>query len=91
MFDNIGLIAKLDDQRVSDTLDVLVDYLRAAGKHIVLDEESERAYPGADLDIVERGQLGTCDLVIVVAGDGTFLNAARWRSATSTKTATWTP
>ncbi len=78
VFDNIGLIAKLDDQRVSDTLDVLVDYLRAAGKEIVLDEESARAYPGADLEIVPRNELGaSCDLVIVVAGDGTFLNAAR--------------
>ncbi|MDH3412018.1 MAG: NAD(+) kinase, partial [Gammaproteobacteria bacterium] len=78
VFENIGLIAKLDDQRVSDTLDVLVDYLRAAGKGILLDEESESAYPGADLEIVSRTELGVgCDLVIVVAGDGTFLNAAR--------------
>jgi len=78
VFETIGLIAKLDDQRVSDTLDVLVDYLRAAGKEILLDEESERAYPGADLEILPRGELGAlCDLVIVVAGDGTFLNAAR--------------
>ena len=78
MFDTIGLIAKDGDQRVKDTVALLVHYLLAADKRILLDENSAGAYRGDDVEVTAREVLGaTCDLVIVVAGDGTFLNAAR--------------
>jgi NAD+ kinase len=78
MFDTIGLIAKDGDQRVRDTVALLVHYLRAADKRILLDTHSAGAYRGDDVEVTAREVLGTaCDLVIVVAGDGTFLNAAR--------------
>ena len=52
--------------------------LRPRGLDVVLDAESRDACPGEDLPIVERAALGEqCDLVVVVAGDGTFLSAAR--------------
>ncbi len=78
MFDTIGLIAKDGDQRVRDTVALLVHYLRAADKRILLDTASAGAYVGDDVEVTPREVLGgTCDLVIIVAGDGTFLNAAR--------------
>ena len=78
MFRTIGLIAKHGDPRVRETLDRLIGMLRARGLDVVLDDRSRGAYPGDDLPVIERAMLGErCDLVVVVAGDGTFLSAAR--------------
>lgn len=78
MFTTIGLIAKHGDERVIATLERLVDYLNSAGCEVLFDAESARAVPSFSLPVLERPQLGErCDLVIVVAGDGTFLHAAR--------------
>ena len=51
MFDTIGLIAKDGDQRVKDTVALLVHYLRAADKGILLDENSAGAYRGDDVEV----------------------------------------
>ena len=78
VFRTIGLIAKRGDPRVGETLGRLIGMLRPRGLDVVLDAESRDACPGEDLPIVERAALGEqCDLVVVVAGDGTFLSAAR--------------
>ena len=78
MFRTIGLIAKHGDPRVGETLGRLIGMLRARGLAVVLDEQSCSAYPGRGLPTVAREALGQrCDLVVVVAGDGTFLSAAR--------------
>ena len=77
-FQTVGLIAKHGDSRVGDTLGRLIGMLRARGLDVVLDNQSRRAYPERDLPVVARDSLGRrCDLIIVVAGDGTFLSAAR--------------
>ncbi len=78
MFTTIGLIAKHGDERVVSTLERLVDYLKSAGREVLFDAESARDVPSFELPVLPRAQLGErCDLVIVVAGDGTFLHAAR--------------
>ena len=79
VFRTLGLIAKRGDPRVGETLGRLIAMLRRRGLDIVLDAESRDARPGGDdLPVVERAALGgRCDLVVVVAGDGTFLSAAR--------------
>ena len=78
MFRTVGLIAKHGDPRTGETLGRLIGLLRARGLDVVLDDESRGAYPGDGLPIVARGKLGRrCDLIVVVAGDGTFLSAAR--------------
>ena len=78
MFQTVGLIAKHGDPRVVETLGRLIDLLRARGLDVVLDDRSRSACPGRDLPVVARETLGRhCDLVVVVAGDGTFLGAAR--------------
>ena len=78
MFRTVGLIAKHGDPRTGETLGRLIGLLRARGVDVVLDDESHGAYPGGGLPIVARGKLGErCDLIVVVAGDGTFLSAAR--------------
>ena len=78
MFRTIGLIAKRGDPRVGETLDRLIGMLRSRGLDFVLDAESRGAWPDGGVPAVARGVLGErCDLVVVVAGDGTFLGAAR--------------
>ena len=78
VFRTIGLIAKRGDPRVGETLGRLIAMLRPRGLEVVLDAGSRDACPGDDLPVVERAALGErCDLVVVVAGDGTFLSAAR--------------
>jgi len=79
MFNSIGLIAKRGDNRVKDTLQALVAYLRTRQLDIVIDAPSARLLADHDLSIAANTEaLGIrCDLVIVIGGDGTLLNAAR--------------
>ena len=78
VFRTVGLIAKRGDARVGETLGRLIAMLRDRGLEVLLDACSRDAYPGSDTAAVARDALGDrCDLVVVVAGDGTFLSAAR--------------
>ena len=78
MFRTIGLIAKHGDPRVGETLDRLIALVQRRGLDAVLDDQSAGALLRDDMPVVARDGLGRrCDLIIVVAGDGTFLSAAR--------------
>jgi len=80
MFNNIGLIAKRGDERVKDTLKILVNYLHACHLEIVIDASSaELLPPEYHLSVAPHTEaLGIrCDLIIVIGGDGTLLQAAR--------------
>lgn len=80
MFKNIGLIAKRGGASVvKDCLENLVNFLRQRSVEIVIDAISARLISAPDLSIVaDIEMLGTrCDLVIVIGGDGTLLQAAR--------------
>jgi NAD+ kinase len=77
-FRTVGLIGKHGDARVAQTLEQLIALLGEVGAEVLFDEESAEQLPSFGLPVVDREVLGTrSDLVIVVAGDGTFLNAAR--------------
>jgi len=77
-FRTVGLIGKHGDARVASTLEQLIRLLGDAGVEILFDETSAAGLPSFGLPVLAREALGArCDLVIVVAGDGTFLNAAR--------------
>ncbi len=76
-FKTVGLIVKPDEARVGPTLDHLVGFLQQRGHEVLLDQAACR-YIGEGLDEVSCEELGhAADLVIVVGGDGTLLNAAR--------------
>jgi NAD+ kinase len=77
-FRTVGLIGKHGDESVARTLEQLIALLRSAGADVLFDAESAEKLPSFGLPVVDRATLGTrSDLVIIVAGDGTFLNAAR--------------
>ena len=78
MFDTVGIIAKQGDTRVSHTLSCLVDTLIGRPVQVLLDIDSSVVLAREDIETVTRDELGRrCQLAIVVAGDGTFLGAAR--------------
>jgi NAD+ kinase len=78
VFRTIGLIGKRADERVVETLELLVEHLRTLRVQVLLDADSARDLSGLGVEPASRDALGTrCDLVIVVGGDGTFLGAAR--------------
>jgi len=89
VFKTIGLIFKHHDPRLGDTVRTLIALLRASGADILLDAGNTMNAAGPDLtDLprVGREQLGvSCDLIIVVGGDGTFMGAARTLHASGSR------
>ncbi len=77
-FETIGLIGKYADPSVGDALVSLHDYFSANNCDVLLDESTAAVFSDHNMEVVSRPQLGQrCDLVIIVGGDGTLLNAAR--------------
>lgn len=80
-FNRIGLFAKHNSRAIVDTFEKIIIFLAAAGCQLSIEEQSATLLPPQlqkKFTIVGRELLGQdCDLVIVVGGDGSFLNAAR--------------
>jgi NAD+ kinase len=77
-FHTIGLISKFGDPTGAGTLNQIATYLRQRQLRVLLDESSAWLIPDNGLEIASRSTIGEqCDLVIVMGGDGTMLNAAR--------------
>lgn len=78
-FKTIGLIGRLEtSDRAVYSIKRLIRFLSEIGLDIVLDKDTAASLPDHNLPQVTREQLGkTCDLVIVVGGDGSLLGAAR--------------
>ncbi len=79
-FKKIGLFAKYNSGAVLPTLKKLITFLETRHHSIVIEEKSADLLQGdlGKLKLVTKQDLGTeSDLVIVVGGDGSFLNAAR--------------
>ena len=77
-FARVGIIARLDNPKVLETVKKLLDYLIKKGIQPVLEENLSTMLPGIKVDIAPIKELGdNCDLAMVVGGDGSFLGAAR--------------
>lgn len=77
-FNCIGLIGKYGDPSIRGILQTLTDYLKHHQLRLMLDESTAELWPDHDLETVSRTVIGeSCDLVIVIGGDGTLLNVAR--------------
>lgn len=64
--------------RVVDTVRKIKKFLLAGGYHLILEEQIGALIPGHGLQVSSVKMMGeTCDLVIVVGGDGSLLGAAR--------------
>jgi len=77
-FSRIGLIARQGSERALNTLKRLIRFLQSEGLEVLLEQQTAVEMPGHTLMEGDHEALGkTCDLVIVVGGDGTLLGAAR--------------
>jgi NAD+ kinase len=77
-FKHIGLLGKSEDRNVSMTLRALTAYLEQQKTGILLDQSIAGIFPEPPHPVADRKTLAdSCDLAIVVGGDGTLLNAAR--------------
>lgn len=77
-FASVGIIGKFEDPSVGGTIRSLAEYLKSLGLRVVLDQSTALIVPIDGIEQAPYPTLGeTCDLAVVVGGDGTFLNAAR--------------
>lgn len=76
-FETIGIIGRVKNPGIRDTLSALIDYLLVLKKNIIIDSETAESLPKQEFNTIAREKLGkNCDLLIVVGGDGSLLNAA---------------
>ncbi len=75
-FKTIGIIGRVRSLGVKETLHSLVKCLCVLGVEIVIESETAESLTDSSLPTVLRNELGQhCDLLIVVGGDGSLLNA----------------
>lgn len=77
-FKTIGIIGRYGDPGISPTILEVSEQVQKLDLQVLLDEGTAEVVRDHKLEAVSRQNIGRrCDLVIVVGGDGTLLNAAR--------------
>lgn len=77
-FSRIALMGRYSSNSARNTLENLIQYLSTLPVTLSLESETAEIVAPQSLPLVPREELGKqCDLVIVVGGDGSLLNAAR--------------
>lgn len=77
-FKTIGLIARQRQENITDTLITLKNILLGRQLSVIIETETANYLPDNQLPTASRNDIGKlCDLIIVVGGDGSLLNAAR--------------
>ncbi len=78
LFRKIGIIGRHGNSKVVNTLKRLKHYLLGNGFEVILEKEVAAMLPGHGLREQSRDTISqSCDLAIVVGGDGCMLGAAR--------------
>ncbi len=76
-FKTIGIIGRLRNPGVKETLKTLITYLLSLNQDIVVETETAESLHDPRLPTMPRDQIGNhCELLIVVGGDGSLINAA---------------
>ena len=77
-FKTVGLIGKLKGSDVSKALKTISEQLNARNIEQLLYEKTAEHVPDHNIKTASLEEIGKrCDLVIIIGGDGTLLNAAR--------------
>lgn len=78
LFQTVGVIGKRRDPRVTDTLARLCALLREHRRDVLVETETARLLPAGSCETGSREQLASrCQLIVVIGGDGTLLDAGR--------------
>lgn len=77
-FRNIGIIGRRQSDKALETVRVLKKFLREKQLNIFISADISELLSDVDVQVCNYAQMGeSCDLVIVVGGDGCLLSAAR--------------
>ncbi|VAW82762.1 NAD kinase [hydrothermal vent metagenome] len=77
-FNKIGIIGKPNDLSITVPVTCLIHLLESLNCIAMLDEGTARSLSINDIPCYSREQMGqSCDLLIIIGGDGTLLDAAR--------------
>ncbi|MCG6937499.1 MAG: NAD(+) kinase [Gammaproteobacteria bacterium] len=77
-FNTIGIITKPEAESARLTLQSLCDYLASKNCTVILEEQAPDIVNNCGFTKASRDTIGDqCDLVVVIGGDGTILNAVR--------------
>jgi len=77
-FNTIGIITKPEAESARQTLQSLCDFLGSKNCTVILEEQAPDISNNCGFSKASRDTIGNqCDLVIVIGGDGTILNAVR--------------
>ncbi|NKB31896.1 MAG: NAD(+) kinase [Pseudomonadales bacterium] len=77
-FKRIGLVGRPGHSGVVASLSRLITYLQAKNLSVMMDDETSELMENVTVDVGTRMQLSaSCDLVVVVGGDGSMLNVAK--------------
>ena len=78
-FNKIGLVGRPDHKGVVTSLKRLTSYLIDKEKSIFVDEATASLLDNPSANVVTKSELSvSCDLVIVVGGDGSMLNVSKY-------------
>ena len=78
-FNRIGLVGRPEHSGVITSLTRLIPYLQSKELVVVLDHDTASLIDDSTVEVATRMQLSaSCDLVIVVGGDGSMLNVAKY-------------
>ena len=77
-FRNIGLIARSESEQALYSMRQLIHFLHGRDCTVILEKDIAGSLPEMGLQAASAAQMGeSCDVVIVVGGDGSLLGAAR--------------
>lgn len=78
-FQTIALIGKYQSPDIAETLLTLGEFLRDRGRNVLVEKGTATSLGAVDFAVASHEEIGAkSDLAIVVGGDGTMLNTARW-------------
>lgn len=78
-FSTIAIVGRPDHEGVADSVEKLSGFLRGRDITVIMDRATADLISSPDIQIYPRAEISShCDLVVVVGGDGSMLNMAKY-------------
>ncbi len=76
-FHRIGIIGRQGSPYIKDSLQTVDEMLRSRDCEVLIEAKSASLFQAQDIEGVRKEEICTCDLIVVVGGDGSILGVAR--------------